>query len=121
MSRTPWRRLQRKKKFGRETVESGINISQSNLVTDKDKKQVGRQLISHMLTKTKGKEVKEEPHENDDMVLDNFDFRSKPDFGVIWNVMSVLPVEYDCPTEIAESEECDEREMAKHRKFVIML
>lgn len=33
---------------------------------------------------------------------------------MICNVVSVLPIEYDCPIKVEESDECDKQEMAKH-------
>lgn len=67
-----------------------------------------------MRTKAKGKTVKEAPPTKDDMLTDNFDSGSKPNFEMIYNVVLILPIEYDCPTKVKELEECDEQEMARH-------
>lgn len=61
--------------------------------------------------------MNEAPAVEDDMVTDNFDFGSEPDFDVICNIVSVLLVEYDCPTKVEEFEKCDEQGMAKHMSF----
>lgn len=50
-----------------------------------------------------------------EMATDNFDSGLEDDFDVIYNVVSVLPWEYDFVTEVKEPVECDEKETVKHK------
>ena len=48
-------------------------------------------------------------------MTDNFDSGSVDDFNVLYNVVSVLPRENNCVTEVVEPEDCEEEEMVKHK------
>lgn len=78
---------------------------------------MGRQLFSPKTSKSKGKAKEEVPSKEDKLVTDNFKYESEDDFDVLWNVVYVLPKEYDCVTEVDEPEDCEEKEMAKHKSM----
>ena len=118
MSRSQWRRHQRIKKVERELATKEIGESSNNqfssnrMVTDIDP--VGRKLFS-----PRGKDVAKkspEKQENDEDVMTN-DF--KPDrnstLNINFNVVSVLPHEYDQIIEVEEYEEVEVAEMATHK------
>lgn len=81
------------------------------------KKLVGRQLFSPKTSQSKGKAKEEVLSKEDELVTDNFDYGLKDDFDVLRNIVHVLPKEYDCVTEVAEPEDCEEEEMAKHKSM----
>lgn len=72
-------------------------------------------MFSPKAIKEKGKAKEEPPLRDDEMATNNFDLGLEDDSDVICNVVSVLPREYDYVTEVAEPEDCDEEEMARHK------
>ena len=48
------------------------------------------------------------------MLTDDFDSGSESSLGINCNMVSVFPMKYDQVTEMEETEEADEAEMAKH-------
>ncbi|XP_045807593.1 uncharacterized protein LOC123901479 [Trifolium pratense] len=109
MTRTQWRRFQRRKKLASQNVNAGGNA------TVVQKVEIARRPAKERLTPVvemaepekekaeKGKEVEgenEEDYMDDDDLLDD-----EPDFDVLVNVISILPVEYNVQTEVNEVEE----------------
>lgn len=90
VSRTQWRRFQRKKKEEREVVESSSNKTYQNQVDDQVKKPLGRQLFSSKEIKAKGKANEETPLKEGEMEIVNFNSGSEDYFDVICNVVSLL-------------------------------
>lgn len=78
------------------------------------KNPVGRKLFSPKTIQSKEKVKEEVSSKEDELVKDNFDFRSEDDFDGLCNVVSVLPRDYDCVTWVVEPEDCEEEEMAIH-------
>jgi hypothetical protein len=96
MTRTQWRRFQRKQKLASQQAKAGGNTN--NL----EKVELAKRPMKERLTP-----IKESSAENNKEVEDEEDFMEdddllddEPDFDVLVNVVSVLPVEYDIPTEV---------------------
>lgn len=94
-------------------VESSTSEPQFNNEVE-DKKPVGRKLFSPRMEKPKEK-TSEQPPEDDDMLTDDFNSGSKSSMNINCNVVTMFHREYDQVTEVEETEEIDEEEMAKHR------
>jgi hypothetical protein len=112
MTRTQWRRFQRKKKLATQKVKAGSNKNEV------EKVELVKRPVKERLAPIKESEVEngkaaegEEDFMDDDDLLDD-----EPDFDVLVNVVSILPLEYDVPTEINEVEEDFEAlELADHK------
>lgn len=50
-----------------------------------------------------------------ELVKNNFNFGLEDDFDILCNMVSVLPREYGCVTEVAEPEDYEEDDMARHK------
>ena len=57
----------------------------------------------------------EEPTNDEDMLTDNFDSDGESSLNINYNVVFLLPHEYDQVTEVEDSEEADELEMENHK------
>lgn len=62
-----------------------------------------------------GKMVKEMPLIEYDMSTNDFDSDFEPSLDVVCNVISVLPVEYNCEMKVEEPPTSEEAEMARHK------
>lgn len=76
---------------------------------------VAKQSFSPGMEKGKGKVAKGMPLVEDDMSTNDFDSGSEPSLDIVCNVVYVLPVEYNCKTEVEEPLTSEEVEMAKHK------
>ncbi|MCI37228.1 hypothetical protein A2U01_0058452, partial [Trifolium medium] len=111
MTQTQWRRFQRKKKLSTQKVNAGGNAT----VVQKFElaKKPAKERLAPIVEETEaenGKDAENEDYMDDDDLLDE-----EPDFDVLVNVISILPLEYDVETEVNEVEEDFEvSEMANH-------
>jgi hypothetical protein len=112
MTRTQWRRFQRRKKLATQQAKAGGNAN------DKEKAELVKRPVKERLTTIKESEaedIKEDENEEDFMDDDDL-LDEESDFDVLVNVVSVLPLEYDVPTEVTKAEEEFEAlELADHR------
>ncbi|KAK2416751.1 hypothetical protein QL285_039118 [Trifolium repens] len=112
MTRTQWRRFQRRKKLVAQQAKAGGNAN------EKEKAEMVKRPMKERLTPIKESEaedIKEDENEEDFMDDDDL-LDEESDFDVLVNVVSVLPLEYDVPTEVTEAEEEFETlELADHR------
>ncbi|MCI17140.1 hypothetical protein A2U01_0038287, partial [Trifolium medium] len=104
MTRTQWRRFQRKKKLASQKVSVGGN---STVV---QKVEVAKRPVKERLTPIievgEAEKEKVAEGENDEDYMDDDDLLDdEPDFDVLVNVISILPAEYDVQTEVNEVEE----------------
>jgi hypothetical protein len=112
MTRTQWRRIQRKKKLASQQFKAGGSKNEMEKVE-----------LVKMPVKERLAPIKESEFENGKDVEDEEDFMDDDDlldeesnFDVPVNVVSILPLEYDVPTEINEVEEDFEAlELADHK------
>ncbi|WJX84315.1 hypothetical protein P8452_66904 [Trifolium repens] len=105
MTRTQWRRFQRKKKMATQNVNAGGNA------TVVQKVEMARRPAKERLSPVaEGNENEEDYMDNDDILDD------EPDFDVLVNVISILPAEYDVESEVNEVEDdLVAAEMANHK------
>lgn len=120
MTRNQWRRHQRNNKATFEVVESSTNNKASAATISKVSKRPVKQIIFPALPPV----VKNSPNTckdsilqvDDEMVIDNFDFGSEVGFNIICNVVFVLPIEFDCVTEVTKTNnEYFVEEMENHK------
>lgn len=76
---------------------------------EKNKKPTRRQLFSPDQVKSKGKSKMDPPLKEEEMMINDFDLGLKDDFVVICNVVCVLPIEYDCVTEVSDQVDYDKK------------
>src|ERR1044072_1062373 len=119
MTRTQWRRYQRKKKAEAQASTSSTNANFPPLT----KAHVGKRITFPPLTKAQvekrriaerlfpplppiieGNEKIPESNEDDTMLTDNFDSGSEEDLNIICNVVSIMPAEFDRVSEVTEDE-----------------
>lgn len=79
------------------------------------KKPVGRRFFSPKTSQSKEKVKEEVPLKEDELVTYSFESGSEDDFDVLCNMVSVLPMEYNCVTEVTESEDYEEEEMGRYK------
>ncbi|WJX18504.1 hypothetical protein P8452_08296 [Trifolium repens] len=105
MTRTQWRRFQRKKKMATQNVNAGGNA------TVVQKVEMARRPAKERLSPVAEGNENEEDYMDDDDLLDD-----EPDFDVLVNVISILPAEYDVESEVNEIEDdLVAVEMANHK------
>src|ERR1044072_780030 len=119
MTRTQWRRFQRKKKAEDQasTSSSKANFPQLTKAhvgkritfppltnAHVGKKPMAERLFPPLPTIVEGNEKALEPNEDDNMLTDNFDSGSEEDLNIICNVVSIMPAEFDRLSEITEDE-----------------
>lgn len=56
------------------------------------------------------------PQPDDEIVEDNFDTKSKDDILIAYGIVSVLPAEYDCVSEVSETDEDYIQDEAENQK-----
>src|ERR1044072_9407940 len=119
LTRTQWRRFQRKKKAEAQASTSNSNATFPPLT----KAHVGKRIMFPPLTKAQvekrpmaerlflllppiieGNEKAPESNEDDNMLTDNFDSGSEEDLNIICNVVSIMPAEFDKVSEVTEDE-----------------
>src|ERR1044072_4293331 len=105
MTRTQWRRLQRKKKAEAEATASSSNTKFPPLTRAQVEKKPMEKRLFPPLPTIKEKEKMPDSTEDTDMLTDNFDSESEDDLHIICNVVSILPAEYDMISEIMEEED----------------
>jgi len=96
MTRTQWRRYQRSKKGIAASLEDKTIDPEGNQRMVESGRRPSKERFSLP-------QIKEDPDEDDE--LDSEFMDSEPDFDVICNVVSILPVEYDMVSEVEDSEE----------------
>jgi hypothetical protein len=96
MTRTQWRRFQRKKKLAAQQVKAGSNTSKV------EKVELAKRPVKERLTPIKESDAEnnKEAEDDEDFMEDDDLLDDEPDFDVLVNVVSVLLVEYDIPTEV---------------------
>ncbi|WJX94328.1 hypothetical protein P8452_75757 [Trifolium repens] len=105
MTRTQWRRFQRKKKMATQNVNARGNA------TVVQKVEMARRPAKERLSPVAEGNENEEDYMDDDDLLDD-----EPDFDVLVNVISILPAEYDVESEVNEVEDdLVAAEMANHK------
>lgn len=96
MSRSQWRRQQRRTKAERESNEKVMAESSTNQPPMKnrgeERKPIGRELFP--ARKKEYEDKSERPTADDDMLTVNFDTGSEPSLDINCNVVFILPVEY---------------------------
>lgn len=101
MTKTQWRRFQRKRKAERETAESRTIGPQQNTTIGREVKPIKEKSPSPNIEEETGKVAKETPL-TEDILIDDFDYDSDPSLDIVCNMILVLPVEYNCKTEVEE-------------------
>ncbi|KAK2388635.1 hypothetical protein QL285_062295 [Trifolium repens] len=112
MTRTQWRRFQRKQKLAAQQVKARGNTS------NVEKVELAKRPVKERLTPIKESDAEnnKEADDEEDFMDDDDLLDDESDFNVLVNVVSVLPVEYDIPTEVNEVEEdFDALELADHK------
>ncbi|CAJ2642248.1 unnamed protein product [Trifolium pratense] len=113
MTRTQWRRFQRKKKLAGKDAEAGGKtvVAQKAEVAKRPMKERLFVVLEEPIAETAKVMVEGEDDMDDDDLLDE-----GSDFDVMVNVVSILPLEYDVPTEVNELEEDFEAlDLADHK------
>src|ERR1044072_4035803 len=119
MTRTQWRRYQRKKKAEAQASTSSSNANFPPLTrahvgkrltfpplakAQAEKKPMSERLFPPLPPIIEGNEKITEPNEDENMLTDNFDSGSEEDLNIICNVVSIMPAEFDRLSEITEDE-----------------
>ena len=124
MTRSQWRRFQRNKKAQRELTSNEVGESSTNQTSFaapvEEKSLAQRRLFAPKKTevcveRNTEEPTNKEPTNDEDMLTDNFDSDGESSLNINCNVVFLLPHEYDQVTEVEDSEEADELEMAKHK------
>ncbi|CAJ2657252.1 unnamed protein product [Trifolium pratense] len=121
MTRTQWRRFQRKQKLTAKEAEAGGKV----VATQKaEKVEMAKRPVKERLSivleepiaeNAQGRAEGEDDMEDDDLLDEG------SDFDVMVNVVSILPLEYDVPTEVNELEEDFEAlNLADHKPMLII-
>lgn len=118
MTKTHWRRFQRKRKVERETTESRNIRPQPNTTIGKEAKLMKKKSSSQNMKEETDKLEKETPLIEDGISIDDFDSESDPSMDVVCNVISVFPVKYKCETEVEEPPTSEEAEMARRKPIL---
>ena len=95
----------------KETGESS-SVKVPPNVTNSTKPPVGRKLFPD---ENKSQKVQKEQVREEEMLTDDFESDGVSSVNMNWNVVSVLPYEYNQETEVEDNEEADAVEMAKHK------
>jgi hypothetical protein len=110
MTKTQWRRYQRQKK-----------ASASKDVTNVEKREEKQETVFEMVKRPATERIfpplltlKGDLPKEDEEMASNFS-ESDPSLDIVCNVVSVLPIEYDVPSEVIEVESDFTEEMAFHK------
>lgn len=113
MSRTQWRRFQRRKQAEREAARG---IARRGMASGAN---AGKKVVVKVDTAAKERirEYVRRPTEKcSDEVTNDFNSESEASLDILVNVVSILPQEYNCVTEVEESvDDADAEEMALHQ------
>ncbi|CAJ2662571.1 unnamed protein product [Trifolium pratense] len=105
MTRTQWRRFQRKQKLTAKEAEAGGKV----VATQKaEKVEMAKRPVKERLSIVLEEPIAENAQggaEGEDDMEDDDLLDEGSDFDVMVNVVSILPLEYDVPTEVNELEE----------------
>ncbi|CAJ2653075.1 unnamed protein product [Trifolium pratense] len=105
MTRTQWRRFQRKQKLTAKDAEAGgKGIATQKAEKVEMAKRPAKERLSIVLEEPIAENAQEGAEGEDDMEDDDL-LDEGSDFDVMVNVVSILPLEYDVPTEVNELEE----------------
>src|ERR1044072_9231265 len=106
MTRTQWKRFQRKKKAEFEATESSNKAKiPPPTYAQVVKKPLKERIFPPIPLVTKSKDKKPVSTEDDDILIDNCDSGFDDELDIICNVVSVLPIEFDKVSEVTEDEE----------------
>lgn len=113
MSRTQWRRFQRHKQAEREASREMDGKGMSN-EADSEKRVAVK---VDTAAKERIREYVRRPSEKcSDEITDDFNSESEAGLDILVNVLSILPEEYNCVTEVNDSvDDVDAEEMALHK------
>jgi hypothetical protein len=112
MTRTQWRRYQRQKKLAIQSPNAGGNIK-----VDQKIKLAKKPTNEKVYVPVETSEAENEKNtKNEDDYMDDDLSDDEDDFTVLVNVVSILPVEYDVPSEVTEEDnDFEESDMANHK------
>src|ERR1044072_5452493 len=105
MTRTQWRRYQRKKKAEAEATASSSNFEFPPLTRAQVEKKPMAKRLFPPLPPIKEKEKVYDSTEDTDMLIDNFNSECEDDLHIICNVVSILPAQYDMISKVMEEED----------------
>ncbi|MCH81201.1 hypothetical protein A2U01_0001985 [Trifolium medium] len=118
MTRTQWRRYQRKKKLTAQGAQAGGSLVKvggnpikagGNSVVESKKELARRPLKERLAPIAENVEAEKEEADMEGELEGDFmeddPLKDEPDFDVLVNVISVLPADYDVQTEVNEGEE----------------
>ena len=106
MSRSQWWRHQRVRKVQQELEEKEVGDSSSNQLPStimvEEKQRVGRRLFSPKKEEIVEKDQKD-PVADEDIMIDDFESNGESYLEINYDMVSVLPHEYDQITKVEES------------------
>lgn len=116
MTRSQWRREQRKREAQRE-AGAKENVESNTNVPSKKKKKEDLRLIERKpdTQEEAAKEKYDQAVAEDEMLTDDFDYGSEPSLDIRVNMVSVLPREFDQITEVEDTHNIIEMEMAANK------
>ena len=109
MTRTQWRRFQRRKKAERQAAagqfaaNKGGNQRQYQVKVDSSVKERIKEFVNQRAAKCSEEST------------DDFNSDSEESLNILVNMVSILSAEYDCLTEVEDSADRDAEEMALHK------
>ena len=112
MTRTQWRYFQRRRQAERQAAEEAAEKNAAN------KASIGKKYMVKVDTNTKERvrEFISRPNVKcSEEVTDDFKSDCEESLNILVNVVSILPAEYDCLTEVEDSEDVNAEEMALHK------
>src|ERR1051325_6373298 len=110
MSRTQWRRFQRKKQAERLAAAAAEDVKRKN-GNQRMYKVKGDPVVKQQIKTYVGKPVAKDSDE----VTSDFSSESEASFDVLVNVVTMLPAEYNMPTDVENSDEVEAVELASHK------
>jgi len=110
MTKTQWRMYQRQKKADalKDVTNVDNNKGKQAAVFEMVKRPATERIFPPLST------IKKDLSREDEVVTSNF-IESEPSLDIMCNVVSVLPTEYDVPSEVEEVESDFIEEMAHHK------
>lgn len=116
ITKTQWRRHQRKKKAAFKVKSSIKNDNVKAIQEGQSIKKLAKQRLFPPLSPlVKSKEEKAMPNKDEDMASKSFDSGSGEELAIIFYMIFVLPVEYYQVTKVTEDESGLAEEMAIHK------
>lgn len=114
MTRSQWRREQRKRKAHREAGEKEKDEPNTNVPARK-KEELSLDKGKFNTPTEADKEKYDRMDAKDKMLTDDFDSGSEASLDILVSVVSVMPREFDQITEVEDTDSNTEREMAAHK------